>query len=270
MLFETLKLPDASTKMCLFHTTGWPIQFSGNLSDLKLTSYFSEEKKAIVADPSSCQPCDVHNEYLIYLFYGRPAYRWNSFPPYPVLFVFSRDNSIHPNKIYPFDSDAFHEKLYGDAFSFDDLSKYLLYSDGHGIGGDDIAKLIDAIWGSKTNYYWGIVPDESQRLDTQQFNFLSELDKEYLQFIYAGPNGKGKYGKADTRAFTIEIIVRDELPLNNLEKILFPNTVTAEIAIQLRRLFSKLSGHSVEVEILPGDPTMSFKEIDKAGEKLII
>lgn len=268
MLFQALTLPDHSTKMCLFHTAEWPIRFKGNLNDPRVTCYFSKEKNSMVADEKSCYPCDVHNEYLIYLFYGRPAYRWNYFPPYPVLFVFSRDHAIRPYKIYPFDSGAFHGKFYDGAYSNDDLSQYLLFSKNKGVGIDDIPKLIDAIWGDKKNYYSGTVPNETL-MNGQYADSLSDLDKEYLRFIYAGPGPDGNYGKADSRAFTIEVIVHKRLPLHDLEKIYFPNAVNAMDVIRMKQLFSQMSGHNVAAEVLPGDPAMSFEAIFKAGEYLI-
>lgn len=64
----------------------------------------------------SLEPCDVFNEHLIYLFYGRPAYKHQLgdepaavLDPCPVCFVFKRHTVGNPPKrIFACDTGAIH------------------------------------------------------------------------------------------------------------------------------------------------------------------
>jgi hypothetical protein len=63
-------------------------------------------------------PCDVFGESLLYLFYGRPAYRAaaelesnGSEAYWPVCFVLEPD-AVDAKRIYPFDSGAFHHNRF--------------------------------------------------------------------------------------------------------------------------------------------------------------
>lgn len=152
MLFEEVILTKPASQMYLYHTMKWPLHYDGHPSNNTQTAYCSFIRNGIFSDPSCCVPCSVHNEFLIYLFYGRPAYRWNTFSPFPVLFVFSINATTLPYMIYPFDSGAFG-KRYGNAYSSKSLSTYSVYKDGNGISLDKIPSLIEAIWTSQVNYY---------------------------------------------------------------------------------------------------------------------
>jgi hypothetical protein len=68
----------------------------------------------------SAEPCSVfNNEPLLYLFYGRPSYRVNSqilasaIRAYaPVCFVLKPGMVRLPQRVFPFDSGAFHNDLF--------------------------------------------------------------------------------------------------------------------------------------------------------------
>lgn len=68
----------------------------------------------------SAEPCSVFNdEPLVYLFYGRPSYRVNSqilasaIRAYaPVCFVLKPGMVRSPQRVFPFDSGAFHNDLF--------------------------------------------------------------------------------------------------------------------------------------------------------------
>lgn len=63
-------------------------------------------------------PCSIFGENLLYLFYGRPAYRTaaeidsnGSDAYWPVCFVLEPD-AVDAKRIYPFDSGAFHHNRF--------------------------------------------------------------------------------------------------------------------------------------------------------------
>lgn len=268
MLFEEVILTKPASQMYLYHTMKWPLHYDGHPSNNTQTAYCSFIRNGIFSDPSCCVPCSVHNEFLIYLFYGRPVYRWNTFSPFPVLFVFSINATTLPYMIYPFDSGAFG-KRYGNAYSSKSLSTYSVYKDGNGISLDKIPSLIEAIWTSQVNYYKGIIPDAKERMTNKQKDNLSVYDNEYLEFIYAGPNKEGEYGSADSRAFTFEVITKQILSFKGLEAIYLPCCVDAKDAIEIKKNFSKQIGHPIKVKVLSGDPTIMFEVIEEEGYNLL-
>lgn len=69
------------------------------------------------------EPCPVFDsEPLLYLFYGRPAYRVNSqilssaiIAYAPVCFILRPSTAERPRRIFPFDSGAFHADRFSEA-----------------------------------------------------------------------------------------------------------------------------------------------------------
>lgn len=146
--------------------------------------------------------CDVFNEDLIYLFYGRPAFRWDT-PHSPIVFVFKTDARFQPVRIFPFDSGAYDNKLYGEEF----CSKYKLTDYQLNICEEEIPSFIRRVWETNVNYYDGRKPDEAVYEE-------NDIAERYQRFVYSR-----EYGYADTRAFTLELQIGN--PINMKECIQF-------------------------------------------------
>jgi hypothetical protein len=104
-------IPNSAT-MPLVHTT---------------TAY--RAKKVIQNGFLDPQNCDVFNEELLYLFYGRPAYKKHSssqiskYWELPTVFILDYD-VVKKGRIYPFDTGAFMNRRYPDFFNMMDLDDY--------------------------------------------------------------------------------------------------------------------------------------------------
>lgn len=177
------------TSLPLIHTTS-AFQFSDILEGDGLTPAF----------------CRVFNERLIYLFYGRPAYRTGEFVStnlefnWPIVFLFDPNEMPIPKRIFPFDTGAFKKKLYKKFFSHNSVLPDFAF-------GSDIAiakKLIDAFFGSNYSYYTG--------------RSIINLDIPLKEF-----EAQGLYDLArqspdptrDDRSFTIEFQFDSDIPFKS-------------------------------------------------------
>lgn len=216
-------------------------------------------KGAIVSEPGTCRQCEVFNKYLVYAFYGRPAFKFDPSKepgePYPVFLVFSPDTQQHPAAIYPFDTGAFKHGIYGNAYTSDNLEDYALANNAQGVRIADVAKLIKLIWGNNKNYYNGDVPQN--RMKTNRNVQLTDLDQNYLSVIY-----NKRYGKADSRAFTIEFIYEKCLPLESLQVIYLPNAISDEETLKVFDKIQAACGREVWVERLPAKYNENNDQLD--------
>jgi hypothetical protein len=77
-----------------------------------------------ILDGDSLEPsvCDVFKDKILYLFYGRPAYRAKEGNnarlefEWPIVFVFDAEKVSEIKRIFPFDTGAFAQQLYSDFF----------------------------------------------------------------------------------------------------------------------------------------------------------
>lgn len=99
--------------------------------------------------------CDVYNEDIVYLFYGRPSFRPNMGASSstlehqePVCFILRPQSAAAIRRLYPFDTGAHHLNLYGDVLNTrmkrDD---FLLRSDI-----ETARKAVSAFFGSNLKY----------------------------------------------------------------------------------------------------------------------
>ncbi len=103
------------------------------------------------------EPCSVFNEEpLLYLFYGRPAYRVNSqrlssaIDAYaPVCFILRPNCIAAPKRVFPFDSGAFHGERFIEAMHL----KMLLEDFALDPDLQAPLKLIGLFFGDRDRYY---------------------------------------------------------------------------------------------------------------------
>src|SRR6266705_1300157 len=75
-----------------------------------------------IVDGDTLEPsaCEVFKEKILYLFYGRPAYRAKEGNnarlefEWPIVFVFNPEKISEIKRIFPFDTGAFAQQLYAE------------------------------------------------------------------------------------------------------------------------------------------------------------
>lgn len=146
--------------------------------------------------------CDVFGEPLVYLFYGRPAYRrpWEggatSNLDYARICLILRDEVANrAHRILPFDSGGFSR--YSGAFHDSlTLSDFEIDPDDHPL------KVVGAFYDSLEGY-WNMNP-----IEPRSFPVTQNVVRSYYQLITGGLNEQ-----FDDRCAAIEVQLADPLPL---------------------------------------------------------
>jgi hypothetical protein len=149
-------------------------------------------------------PCTVFkDEELLYLFYGRPAYRVSrgvlgspQLRHLPVCFLLQPDAITTPKRVYPFDSGAFMSNLFKNFLTGLDLDNFALLDDFP----KTLQRLISAFYGSNLNYYYGKMdgPASGSPLDIEVNAYLAMLRDTGVAFASESTS-------SDDRRYTIEI-----------------------------------------------------------------
>lgn len=166
--------------------------------------------------------CDVFGEKLIYLFYGRPAYRrpWDdgatSNLDYARICLVMRDDIVaKAHRILPFDSGGFQR--YSGAFH-DSLE----IADFELKPGDHPLKLIGAFYESLEGY-WTMEP-----IQPRTFHATQNVIRSYHQLITGG-----LAEKFDDRCAAVEVQLADALILDDAVLALIgPNQIFDDPAVQ--------------------------------------
>lgn len=147
--------------------------------------------------------CEVFDEKITYLFYGRAAYKYEladeattRLDLYPVCFVFDFDLVENIERIFPFDSGAMHHGIL-EKFMSEKISLLDFQLEGNA---SRVADVILKFYGSNENYLSGNPTDEK----------IDPLDFESRAVFDMG-NSKG-LAKADERRVTIEIQATETVP----------------------------------------------------------
>ncbi len=121
---------------------------------------FQKFRDIIQSHILSPTPCSVFDgEDLLYLFYGRPAYRVSKtvtskgqLRHLPVCFVLEPHSISTAKRIYPFDSGAFSEGLFNEFLKGFELDNFHV-----GDFPEAPQRLVSAFYGNNKNYYFGEV-----------------------------------------------------------------------------------------------------------------
>lgn len=166
--------------------------------------------------------CDVFGEKLVYLFYGRPAYRraWNgdatSNLDYARICLVLRDEiAEHAHRILPFDSGGFQR--YAGAFHDSiDIADFEL------MAGDHPLRLIGAFYESLERY-WTMEP-----IQPRTFPVTQHIVRSYHQLITGG-----LAEKFDDRCAAIEVQLSNALELDGeVLALIGPNQIFDDPAVQ--------------------------------------
>ncbi|WP_342248776.1 hypothetical protein [Sphingomonas sp. OTU376] len=166
------------------------------------------------------QPCRVFEEPLLYLFYGRPAYRVaaqvesNGLDAYwPICFVL-KPKAVAAKRIYPFDSGAFHHGRFGS------FCHHGMIREDFELEADPAtpARLLSLFWPDARSYF-----DNRNPLEPVLDAFAFEA-KSYGELIRA----KGNAG-FDERHSAVEIQTAEPLALaQNLLAVILPADFASE------------------------------------------
>lgn len=152
------------------------------------------------------QYCDKFNENILYLFYGRPAYRVAADASatrlraaLPVCFVLDRKCINNERRIFPFDSGAFINGMY-DAYRHPgmDVEDFALRINEY-----SPERVVSTFFGSNENYFVG-VPISGLNVPALSF----EADS-----LYAMLQNESRTPEDDRRS-TVEVQVSHEISLN--------------------------------------------------------
>lgn len=171
-----------------------------------------------VLSPTLCPV--FQDEELLYLFYGRPAYRVSTtvtsqgqLRHLPVCFILSPESIKAAKRIYPFDSGAFEGGLF-DAFLRG------LHRDDFIVGDfpQGPQRLVSAFYENNSNYYFGYVSNEVSAGPSQVevSGYIDMLRDTAVSYSESGQI------VSDDRRQTIEIQTDSQLPLK-AEQVTDPN-----------------------------------------------
>ncbi|SHM66468.1 hypothetical protein SAMN05518668_11624 [Sphingobium sp. YR657] len=161
-------------------------------------------------------PCRVfENEPLLYFFYGRPAYRAavqsqsNGLDAYAPICIVLKPDAASPRRIYPFDSGAFHKRLFAD------FTHHRMEKEDFELGNsmEMPGRLINLFWKGEQSYY--------NNRNTSDFvpahmAFEAQSYQELIRYRAKGP--------FDDRASAIEIQAADEIALpDNIVAVIMPS-----------------------------------------------
>ena len=130
--------------------------------------------------------CTVFGDHLLYLFYGRPAYRVNSGVEatsishnFPVCFLLKAGSVRFAKRVYPFDSGAFAGNLFGSHIGDLPLDSFLVDPDPSALGRVPIPEtpscIVSAFFGNNKGYYWG-TPEKNTGPGPLEFEAQCYLD----------------------------------------------------------------------------------------------
>jgi hypothetical protein len=168
-----------------------------------------------ILDGDALEPseCDVFKEKLIYLFYGRPAYRAKDGNnarlefEWPIVFVFDPEKVPDLRRIFPFDTGAFALRLYSEFF--DKKSELMDFSLDPTL--ESAKKLVSAFYQDNEEYYRG---ETRKNVDIP----LRQFEAQGVHELARLPGVQGaitQYRTRDERSSAIEVQVSRTISLKH-------------------------------------------------------
>lgn len=204
--------------------------------------------------------CEVFNEKITYLFYGRPAFKFaisdggtRSLAPYPICFIFDINLLDSIKRIFPFDTGALHHKLMKNFVHNDNVVAHF-----------NLGPSIDRIGDVVLHFYGG----NQEYMDyTLRDTKLDPFDFESVAFKELHNDVERTY--VDERRVTIEVQAGESLKLKGgaLRAIIVPMAALDSVHLQ-----SFINDTNVDVktyDIDLWDPKYSFSEVAKVARTYI-
>ncbi|MEZ0604930.1 hypothetical protein ACAX43_22605 [Paraburkholderia sp. IW21] len=200
----------------------------------------------------SPQQCPVFKAPLTYMFYGRPAYRFKghvymqqSFAS-PVVLVFKEEVLALSSRLFPFDTGAFdggrYKKWLDEQMKLDSF-EYPTNNDMQG-------RHVTAFYGENSNYWHG----DGIEIKGIAGEFEVEVVKSMIQ---AAPSE----GDADDRRLSIELIIKDEIPMTSdyVEAMLIPTTLAD--ADFVRKFKNEVGLHVMQYRASKNKPAIEYQAL---------
>ncbi|WP_456707332.1 hypothetical protein [Bradyrhizobium sp. USDA 4452] len=156
---------------------------------------------------------DNFEEPLIYLFYGRPAYRAKRGNnarlefEWPVVLLFDPEKIQNVLRIYPFDTGAFFLKFYEEFF--DPLAKVDDFALNPSLAG--ISQFVGAFYTGNKEYFDG-GSRKNVQIETRQFEAQGLLELARLPGVQGA---KSSRRERDERSSAIEVQVSKAIPFRD-------------------------------------------------------
>jgi len=180
-------------------------------------------------DIGKLKPCEVFDEFILYFFYGRFAYKFPSFSPGTlvswkgIVALFVKPNSLKSIRaVYPFDTGGYSRGFFRDFVGDDNLINYRLGSDL-----EDVLKFIEIFYENNSNYltFSDYLPTRNFSSNTighsdcisSYINLIRNAAMEYMTDVL------DEQGDEEDRAVSIEIQTLSAISLpSSLEAIIVP------------------------------------------------
>ena len=206
--FKSPCLCSASTlELPFFHTT----------KGSRLRGIFTQKSIGI-------STCKVFGEDLLYIFYGKPAYRVSggekptSDPgPFPVTFILKAEAAMPLKRLFPFDTGALANNIYADVCEDStNPAKYELKADSI-----QIQKFVSYFYDTAKNYYF-----RKPQINSGDIHGFSEEVRHIIALI----ENKSRTS-SDNRGYTLEAQVDIPIPLKatHVEAIILPSNYCGNI-----------------------------------------
>lgn len=211
----------------------------------------------IVAEKAiSPQPCPVfQGEKLIYLFYGRPAFRPNMTEEattlshyFPVVLIFKPQWMADIKRIFPFDSGAFANDFYGHFIH----KKMSLTDFGLEPDGGTPGKVISLFYGSNAAYL-NATPQPVGELDPTEFE----------AHAYAALAGAKGANAVDSRGSGIEVQIDKSVELSDaVAAIVLPGQfATSQLGDAIKALDVEMLTYRVTSRSRPNEYMSALHDI---------
>jgi hypothetical protein len=204
--------------------------------------------------------CEVFEEPITYLFYGRPAFKYSVQPGlkllayYPICFVFDIDLIGSIKRLYPFDTGALFHKIL-NKFIHDDnvVAHFELQPEKQ-----RISDVVMQFYGNNRNY---LAPSLKDKLSIDPLHFESGAYKQ-MHDPFASD-------KSDERRVTIEIQADQEISLSEgaLQAVIVPSQLLDSDVFSRFLKAVKCDVRSYEIDVW--DPSSSFPIVAQVAKQYV-
>lgn len=204
--------------------------------------------------------CEVFEEPITYLFYGRPAYKYamkdgstTNLASYPICFVFDIDLLPEIKRIYPFDTGALHHKFLNNFIHDNNVVAHFELEPER----NRIADVVLHFHGTNENYLAGkLKPREHDPFHFESISY-AKMHENYVP------------DRSDERRITMEVHAPQSLQLKKgaLKAVILP---TPMLGSQFFKAFieeSEVDVRSYDIDMW--DPIYSFATVATTARKYI-
>lgn len=204
--------------------------------------------------------CEVFDEPITYLFYGRPAFKYatkagltSNLASYPICFIFDIDLLPEIKRVFPFDTGALHHKILSNFIHDNNVVAHFEVEPER----NRIADIVLHFHGSNDNYLAGKVSGKQH----DPFHFESiAYEKMHENYV---PD------RSDERRVTIEVHAPQNLKLQDsaLRGIILPTPLLGSDFLKEFVADAEVDVRSYDIDIW--DPIYGFAAIAKIARGYI-